>query len=233
MPGSMMTERFRTGDVKVLTGTMEELGTMNWNILLDSVPPVPMSVHVSVDSSRMRADVEVECLDALSGVRDVTVTPGSLSPVACGRSDSLWTCSVELIPWSGSQLDMTISMTDSAGNSAIERRSLSVPESPPVLFSHFRPRGTVYDHRPVIQVYADFGEEPEYWVPSAVLEDSSGSFRRELLPLVLDGGLIQFLPPRMLTDGEYSVLVRLMDARGSLLGETSWEFSLKTMESTR
>ena len=233
VPGSLMTERFRTGEVKVLTGAMEELGTMSWNIRLDSVPPVRLSDQVSVDTSRMRADVEVECLDALSGVRDVAVTPGSLSPVVCGRSDSLWTCSVELIPWSGSRLDMTISMTDSAGNSAAFRRSLSVPESPPVLFSHFRPRGTVYDHRPVIQVYADFGEEPEYWVPSAVLEDSSGSFRRELSPLVLDGGLIQFLPPRTLTDGEYSVLVRLMDVRGSLLGETSWEFSLNTMESTR
>lgn len=231
--GSRMTEPFRTGDVKILTGTMEELGTMNWNIRPDSSPPMPLSVHVSVDSARMRAEVEVECQDALSGVRNVTVTPGSLSPVECARKDSLWTCSVDLVPWSGTLLDLSICLTDSAGNPALEQRSLSVPESPPVLFSHFHPRGTEYDHRPILQVYADFEEEPEYWVPSAVLEDSSGSFRRELRADVTEGGLIQFLLPDRLTDGEYSVLVSLLDARGSLLGETSWEFSLKTMESTR
>lgn len=230
---SLMTEQFRTGDVKVLTETREELGTMNWDIRLDSVPPQPVFVHFSVDSSRMRADVEVECLDALSGIRDVTLTPGSLSPVACGWSDSLWTCSLDLIPWSGASLDLDIILTDSAGNRTVEQRSLSIPDRPTVIFSHFYPRGTVYDHRPILQVYADFGEEPEYWVSSAVLEDSSGSFRLELQAMVVEGGLIQFQPSRTLTDGDYSVLVSLLDARGSLVGETAWEFRMNTMESTK
>jgi hypothetical protein len=230
---SSLTGAFMTGEVEVLAYDLEHLGSFSWNVMLDSVPPVVVSTGITVDSRAMEAGMEVRCLDSLSGIRSVTVSTDSLPESQCRLADSVWSCSIDLALLPEGSAGVTISLEDSAGNSSLEHLTIDVPERPGVIFRHIYPEGVVYDHRPVLQFLADFGEVPLQWTSSAVLSCTSGSLRRDLSPFVQEGPLVQFLPPERLPDGDYSVTVSVFDEDGSLIGEGSWDFQVRTMVSTK
>ncbi|MBN2587120.1 MAG: hypothetical protein JXR55_07485, partial [Candidatus Fermentibacteraceae bacterium] len=230
---SSLTGAFMTGEVEVLTDGVGTYGSFSWSVMLDSVPPEAVSSGILVHPEIMEAGIEVRCFDALSGMRSVRVSTDSLHESQCRLADSVWSCTMDLSLMQEGAVDVTILLEDSAGNRSRERLTVEVPERPGVLFRHIYPEGVVYDHRPVLQVFADFREEPLQWTSTAVLTCTSGNNSRDMSPFVQKGSLVQFLPPERLPDGDYSVNVSVFDGEGSLIGEGSWDFQIRTMISTK
>ncbi len=209
----------------------ELIESLVWSVLLDSIPPELSDLAYTVDLAEMHVLLEVICIDDRSGVFEVSAYIDSLNTTQFSRAgdDSLWNCSIDTAPFSGETISINIIAADSAGNQKTESISISVPTRPEVLFSSVYPTGTVYNHRPILQVYADFRDDPASWSASAVLTDSTGSFHEELSPFVIDGNIIQFRPAELLSDGLYSVIVRTASQENMSVCEYSWSFHIDTM----
>ncbi|MCD4702507.1 MAG: hypothetical protein K8S24_11680, partial [Candidatus Aegiribacteria sp.] len=222
-----------TGSVEIFGSDGELIENIPWNVCLDSIPPELTSLSVSVDSAGMEVLVEAVCTDDLSGLSEAVSFIDSLENTRLPlRGDSIRSCRMDIAPFSEQSISIVVSFTDSAGNETKEYFHIDVPLRPEVLFSSVYPIGSVYDHRPVLQVYADFRDDLTGWSAAASLSDSSGVFREELRPFVIDGNIIQFRPEEPLDDGYYTVIVRIAEQGESITAEHSWSFTVETMTST-
>jgi hypothetical protein len=200
---------------------------------MDSITPELSYCNFTVDSAGMEILVEAICTDELSGISEAVSTIDNLeSTLRVLREDSVWSCRMDIVPFSGQTVSLEISFVDFAGNETRENFDIDVPVRPAVLFSSIYPSRTVYDHRPILQVYADFRDDLTGWSAFAVLSDSSGAFREELSPFVIDENLIQFRPSEPLDDGNYTAGVQIIEPEGSIAAEHSWSFIVDTMSST-
>lgn len=227
------TAAFDTGSVSIFENNGNLLESFAWNISLDSIPPELSYHNFTVDSACMEVLVEAICTDELSGVEEAAVSIDSVN-IACLTlgEDSVWSRGMDIVPFSGQTVPLEVSFTDSAGNETIEIFDIDVPARPAVLFSSMYPSGTVYDHRPILQVYADFRDNPTGWSAFTILSDSSGAFREELHPFIIDGDIIQFRPNEPLDDGNYTASVQIIEQEGTIAAEHSWSFIIDTMNST-
>gem|GEM_PF-1858819 len=224
---------FDTGSVGIFRGDGELIEHLTWNVCLDSIPPEINSLSVVVDSAAMEVLVEALCTDEGSGILEAVSSIDSLEHIRqVMREDSIWSCRIDIAPLSGQTVSLRVCFSDSAGNETTGNVDVDVPLRPAVLFSSVYPSGTVYDHRPVLQLYADFRDDLTGWRAVAELSDSSGTFREELHPFVSDGNIIQFRPQNLLIDGSYTVIVRITDQEMSVIAEHSWSFCIDTMTST-
>ncbi|MEN8207898.1 MAG: hypothetical protein ABFR50_01480 [Candidatus Fermentibacteria bacterium] len=223
---------FDTGSVGVFQNDGELIENLSWNIHLDSIPPELTYLSAVVDPDGMEVLVEAACTDESSGVSEAVSSIDNLEQTRLVlREDSIWSCRIDIAPFTGQSVLLGICFTDSAGNETEGNVDIHVPLRPAVLFSFVYPSRTVYDHRPVLQLYADFRDDLTDWSATAELSDSSGVFREELYPFVIDGNTIQFRPKELLDDGNYTVTVRITDQDMLLIAEHSWGFCIDTMTS--
>lgn len=221
---------FDTGSVGIFRSDGGLIENLKWNVSLDSIPPELTYVSVTVDSASMEALVEVVCTDEISGVSEVAASIDSIDNTRLVlRGDSIRSCRMDISPFSEQTVSIGVSFTDSAGNGSIEKFNIDVPLRPAVLFRSVYPSRSVYDHRPILQVYTDFRDSPTVWNAAAVLTDSSGSFQQALSPFVIDGNIIQFRPEESLDDGNYIVNIQITDKDNSIIAEHSWNFCIDTM----
>ncbi len=229
---SLNTAFFNTGSVEIFRSEGELIENLSWNVCLDSISPQLTYLSVIVDSAAMEVLVEALCNDEGSGIWEAVSSIDSLDNNRLVlREDSIQSCRIDIAPLSGQTVSAGVCFTDSAGNETTGNIDIHVPLRPAVLFRSVYPSRTVYDHRPVLQLYADFRDDLTGWSAAAVLSDSSGAFREELNPFVIDGNIIQFRPQEHLDDGSYTVIVRIIDQDESIAAEHSWSFSIDTMTS--
>ena len=223
---------FDTGSVEIFRSDGELIEYITWNVCLDSIPPELTYLSVVVDSAAMEVLVEALCADERSGIWEAVSSIDSLEHTRqVLRGDSTRSCRIDVAHFSGQTVSVGVCFTDSAGNETTGTIDINVPIRPAVLFSSVYPSRTVYDHRPILQLYADFRDDLTGWSTAAELSDSSGVFREELYPFVIDGNIIQFRPRESLDDGTYSVIVRLIEQGGAVIAEHSWSFTVDTMTS--
>ncbi|MCD6589054.1 MAG: carboxypeptidase regulatory-like domain-containing protein, partial [Candidatus Fermentibacteraceae bacterium] len=225
-------EFFAGGSVDLFLSSGELLDSMDWSVVVDSVPP-EVSIHSDgVDYLTMKAQIEVEAEDELSGVEDVTLYVDSLEGIGLSRrEDSVWVCSVDFLPYAGEAVNVRVSAADSAGNEAVETFQVGVVQQPEVVFSSVYPTGTVYDHTPVLQVAAGFRNTHSGWTAVAELYGNGSAW--ELSPVIKDGTVVQFLVKELLADGEYTATVDIIGDSGETPGTYRWSFTVETMDSTR
>jgi hypothetical protein len=223
---------FADGSVDIFLNSGELLDSMHWSVVVDSVPP-EVSIHSDgVDYFTMKAQIEVEVEDELSGVEDVTLFVDSPEGIDFSRrGDSVWVCSVDFLPYAGETVSVYLSAVDAAGNETVEPFQVSVVQQPEVVFSSVYPTGTVYDHTPVLQVAAGFRNTPSGW--TAVAELYGNGSVQELSPVIKDGTVVQFPVKGLLTDGEYTATVGIVGDHGETHGTYRWSFTVGTMDSTR
>ncbi len=227
------TAAFATGSVRIFDNNGDLMESLAWNISLDSIPPELSYHNFTVDSAAMEVLVEAICIDELSGISKAVSSIDNLeNTVSVLREDSVWSCRMDIVPFSGQTVSLEVSFTDSAGNETIENFEIDVPLRPAVLFSSMYPSRTVYNHRPILQVNADFRDNLTGWSAFAVLSDSSGAFLEELSPFVIDGNIIQFRPTEPLDDGNYTASVQIIEQEGTIAAEHSWSFIVDTMTLT-
>ena len=220
-----------TGTFGIFENTGELIDSLEWNICVDSIPPLLSYHSITVDSVNMNAVIKAVCTDDLSGIGEAVSSIDSLeSKRLVLNEDSVWSCSMTLVPFAGQTISVGVSFVDSAGNKETENWDVSIPPRPEVLFESVYPSGTVYEHRPVLQVYTDFRDNLTGW--SATLSISSGTFQEELNPFVVDGNIIQFRPDESLPDGTYTAVLRIIDQNNSLISEHLWDFTIAAMTST-
>lgn len=223
---------FDTGSVQIFRSDGELIENLAWNVSLDSIPPEFSSLSVDVDSTAMEVLVEALCTDEGSGILEAVSFIDILENTRqVMRGDSILSCRIDIAPLSGQTVSLEVCFTDSAGNETIENVDIHVPSRPAVLFSSIYPSRTVYDHRPFLQLYADFRDDLTGWSAVAELSDSSGTFREDMYPIVIDGNIIQFRPQFLLEDGSYTVIVRITDQEMLLIAEHSLNFCIDTMTS--
>ena len=221
---------FDSGSVEIFRSDDELIESLLWNVSLDSIPPELTYLSVIVDSAGMEVLVEAFCTDEGSGIRETAAYIDNLEHTQqMLRGDSIRSCRIDITPFSGQTVSLGVCFTDSAGNETTGNIDVNVPMRPAVLFSSVYPSRTVYDHRPILQLYADFRDDLTGWSAIAELSDSSGVFREELYPFVIDGNIIQFRPEEHLDDGSYGVIVRITDRKMSPVAEHSWSFTVETM----
>jgi len=225
-------EFFAGGSVDLFLSSGELLDSMDWSVVVDSVPP-EVSIHSDgVDYLTMKAQIEVEAEDELSGVEDVTLYVDSLEGIGLSRrEDSVWVCRVDFLPYAGEAVNVRVSAADSAGNETVETFQVSVVQHPEVVFSSVYPTGTVYDHTPVLQVAAGFRNTHSGWTAVAELYGNGSAW--ELSPVIKDGTVVQFLVKELLADGEYTATVDIIGDSGETPGTYRWSFTVETMDSTR
>ncbi len=219
---------FTDGSVQIFQDNGELIESIEWNIYPDSIPPELSILSAEVDSSTMKVLIEVECADALSGIEKIVLSVDTLeSAELVLRGDSIWNKRIDVLPLSGETVLVEICAVDSAGNETKENFVIDIPLRPAVVFSSVYPSGSVYDHTPILQLFADFENPTPGWTAVGEL---SGN---ELAPFVVDGNIIQFSVNEFLQDGEYTAKVWIPGADGEIAGEYSWTFTVKTMTSTR
>ncbi|MCK5132768.1 MAG: hypothetical protein KAR40_11520 [Candidatus Sabulitectum sp.] len=217
--------------MQLFLSNSELVETLQWDFSQDSIPPELSIYSAEVDYSTMQALVEIECTDTLSGIEKIVLSMDSLESIELVfREDSLWNCSIDFLPFSGETVSVDICAVDSAGNETKENFEVSVLQRPAVVFSSVYPSGTVYDHTPVLQIFADFENPIPGWTAVAML--SGDGFLQELAPYVVDGDIIQFYVEEFLQDGEYRAKVQILEPDGVIVGEHRWNFTVETMTTT-
>jgi len=232
-PTPLHSTGFEAGTVLIVLADGTMLDNINWNVSLDSIPPEIEYCELSVDSLNMELLLEVICTDELSGIRNAVSSIDSAVIINLAlREDSIWNCSIDIEQFSDETVSVAVNFTDSAGNETSEIFEIDIPLRPDILFRSIYPTGSVFDHRPVLQVSADFQDELPGWNAAAAVFDSSGTMIEELSPIVIDGTTIQFRSDDMLVDGSYDARVQIIGPDGSIAGERSWWFTVITMAST-
>jgi len=225
-------EFFADGLVELFRRSGELVDSINWSFAVDSVPPAVSIQSDGVDYFTMKAQIEVQAEDLLSGVEMVTLSVDSLEGIGLSqRSDTVWVCSVDLLPYAGRTVPVCVTAVDSAGNTTVETYSISVVQRPEVVFSSVYPTGTIYDHAPVLQVAAGFRSTHSGW--TAVAELYGNGSVCKLAPAIADGSIIQFPVGEQLADGEYTATVDIIGSSGETHGTYHWSFTVGTMSSIR
>ena len=216
-------------ELRIRDGSGETLETVEWELLIDTEPPVILGESLSVDSGRMLLVAEFTAFDAPGGIVSAELLAGEDTIELSLSGDSLWSGSLDLLTRSGTTSSLLCRFTDGAGNlSLTDTLTVSVPERPAVMFGFIQPTGVTYDHAPLVQVAPDFGEEPGDWIAEAFLQGPGGEVT-SLEPAFSDGAVVQFRPPVTLPDGLYRATVTVLDHAGDLLGTHSWEFTISSM----
>jgi len=225
-------EFFADGPVELFRSSGELVDSINWSFVVDSVPPRVSIVSDGVDYLTMKAQIEVQAEDLLSGVEEVSVSVDSSRATGLSqREDTVWVCSVDLLPYAGKTVPVCVRAVDAAGNETAEAFSISVVQRPEVVFSSVYPTGTVYDHKPVLQIAIGFRSIQSGW--TAVAELYGNGSVCELSPVITDGSVVQFPVRELLADGEYTATVDITGSNGETQGTYRWSFVVETMSSTR
>lgn len=228
---SSPAEFFADGSIQVFLSNGELMDNLEWAFYLDSTPPVLVTRFIEVDYPTMKALVEIECTDAQSGIEKTVLSAETReSEELALTEDSIWIRKIDVLSFSGQTLSLEICAVDSAGNETEESYTISIPSRPAVVFSSAYPSGSVYDHTPILQLFADFRDTLADWTAAATL--SGEGFLEEHIPIA-DGNIIQFTSGVFLQDGEYTVNVQILGSDGVIIGEHSWSFTVETMTSTR
>ncbi|MCK5786613.1 MAG: hypothetical protein KAH54_08665 [Candidatus Sabulitectum sp.] len=218
---------FGEGSVRLLEGSGELIEDIQWSFRMDSIPPEISSRSIEVDYSTMKALVELEVSDALSGIESVVLSlNGTESAALSLRGDTVWSRTVDVLPCGGEAVSMEISVVDSAGNETVEGYGVSIAPRPEVVFSYIYPLNSIYDHAPVLQIFADTRDDLTGWTAEVTLQGVK-------LSCSVDGNIVQALVDRLLDDGNYEAGVQILRPDGAVAGEYSWDFTVETMEETR
>ena len=227
LPGEFFTDGF----VQIFLSNGELVEGIDWSFSLDTLPPVISFYSADVDYSTMQAVIEVGCTDMVSGIERVTlVLDSTVSTELVLREDSVWSATVDFLPFSDETVFAEVCAVDFAGNESTKNYETSTLSRPEVVFSYVYPSGSVFDHTPNLQLFAGFENQASDWTAAAIL--SGAGFREELVPAVIDGNIIQFSVRELLADGEYMAQVQILGADGVVIGEHQWSFSIETMSST-
>ncbi|MCD4708939.1 MAG: VCBS repeat-containing protein [Candidatus Sabulitectum sp.] len=225
-------EFFADGSVQIFLSSGELLETLQWDFYPDSIAPELFFHSAEVDYSTMKVLIEVESTDEFSGIEKVVVSVDTMENTTLVlREDSIWNCSVDFLPFSGETVSVEVCAVDSAGNETAESCEIDVLPRPAVVFSSVYPSKSVYDHTPILQLFADFEDTISGWSAVAIL--SGNEFMEELTAFALDGNIIQFSADEFLQDGEYTVNVQILESDGAIAAEHSWSFTVETMTATR
>ncbi len=220
---------FADGSVDLYLSNGELIESLQWNFSLDSIPPVFCIHSDGIDHRTMQGVIEVECEDdSLSGIQGVTITVDSLETVPMVLlGDSIWNCTLDFLPFSGETVSLEVCVVDSAGNETTENFQMSTVTRPEVVFSSIYPAetGTVYDHTPVLQVFADIENAVPGWTAEATVHG-------QVLEPLIDGEIIQFFVKEFLPDGEHRAKIQILAPDGEITGEYRWTFTVGTMSST-
>ena len=225
-----MTENYQPSAVIANTdGVIVEIA--EWNVCIDSVPPIIHDMEISIDTLSMQLNAIV-CAEDETEISAALMHIENMSELVMRKSESLsWTGSANLIDRSGGTCIVSFQFSDNAGNETVsESCTLSVPERPLVIFHSIFPQGIVYDHHPVIQVMIDLRDS---CIPTgiiAVIEDMDGNTLCELQPIISDEDIFQFLPSEYIEDGNYTARILLFDADNEIEAVHEWDFEVGTME---
>ena len=205
-----------------------------WTVQTDSTPPVISEYSVDVDSTLMFAYVTAACSDEGSGIQSSCLSAEGLEDVTLVMGDdSTWTGKLNLTEVSAQPISITLSFDDMAGNETVsEPCIITVPERPLALFHSEYPEGTIYDHRPVLQICVDFADSSMIWEARALLSDSSGDVVCELSPIVTYEDMVQFRSISYLDEGEHSIDIIFLSNDGEEIAEYSWSFIVDRMNTS-
>lgn len=210
----------------------ELIEELNWELLVDSVPPSLVCEAEDVNPAEMVFRAKINYSDLESGIETVSVTVDS----TVTKIIDLYYCPAETIveidflERSGEPIMVKISASDNAGNITEEIVNVDIPDRAEVVFSNFYPGGITYNHQPIFQALAHFAEATENW--DVILTLYGDNYERELKPYILDGNLIQFFSDSYLEDGYYTATIQIFNSFGNAISECSWFFEIGTMTST-
>ncbi len=219
---------FADGSVEICLTGGEMIEELQWSFTLDSIPPEFTMQPQGVDYGTMLGIIHVNCEDLLSGIESVSLSADSMESVNLSLSgDSVWSCTLDFLPFSQQHVSVQVCVVDSAGNRAEENFQMSTIPRPEVVFSSIYPSetGTVYDHTPVLQVYIDLENIVSDWTAEATVHG-------QVLEPVIDGELVQFIVTEFLPDGEHRAKIQILAPDGEIIGEYRWTFTVATMTVT-
>ena len=215
-------------NVLVITQDGAVIDEVDWQIEIDNCPPEIENLKTEAVRSTMLVQIEAVCNDDFSGMNEVEVViADSVTESLSLDEDSTWRHEFDVLDYSGRSLPISIKAWDAAGNETVRSCTLDVPNRPSAVFASCYPMGTVYHHRPVIQIYLDLDGSGELAEAELLVSDSLQNRSETLRPVVQEGKLLQFRPMAQLEDGEYSALLRFFC--GEELFEKTWTFTVDSM----
>ncbi len=218
--------------VQVYDANNELIAEFPWELSIDSVPPGVFYESAEINPATMVYKIKINYFDLESGIDAVTISVDSIitNTFNPGSDQTVSTAEINFLEQAGETAELTISVTDMAGNQTEETFNLDIPARSEVVFSDFFPHSLTYNHKPILQVLADFAPKTESW--EALLTISGENSEMVLEPYIIDGDLIQFTVTDYLNDESYTAEIQVFNSAGAVISEYSWVFEIGTMTST-